>query len=184
MKEQYKNLVNFIFEVGILSHFKRSGFDFLGSCNQNISSHIFRTSIIGYMLASLNNNADAYKTAILCLFHDIPETRTGDINMFQKNYVTKDENKAAFDIFKNFKESKSFTCLIEEFNTGNSIEAIYARDADILELIFTLKEELDKGNNQAKYWIDHAIKRLDSNEAKEVSKQVLSTNFYDWWQKQ
>lgn len=181
MKDKYDNLVNFVFEVGMLSNFKRSGFDFLGSCNQNISSHIFRTAIIGFMLSMENSEADANKTAILCLFHDIPETRTGDINMFQKEYVVKNEKKAISDIFKNFEHSKFYVDLIDEFNNGNSIEAIYARDADVLELIFTLKEELDKGNKQAEIWIENAVKRLNSKEAKNFASKVLSVKYYDWW---
>ncbi len=181
MKDKYDDLVNFIFEVGILSNFKRSGFDFLGSCNQNISSHIFRTAIIGFMLSMENSKADANKTAILCLFHDIPETRTGDINMFQKEYVIKNEKKAISDIFQNFEYSQFYVDLIEEFNNGNSIEAIYARDADVLELIFTLKVELDKGNKQAEIWIENAVKRLNSKEAKNFVDKVISVKYYDWW---
>ena len=72
MKDKYDNLVNFIFEVGMLSNFKRSGFDFLGSCNQNISSHIFRTAIIGFMLSMENSEADANKTAILRFINFFP----------------------------------------------------------------------------------------------------------------
>ena len=42
----FKNIASFIFETGLLNNFKRSGFDFLGTSNQNIASHSFRASII------------------------------------------------------------------------------------------------------------------------------------------
>lgn len=84
----YNQIVSFIFEAGLLNRFKRSGFDFLGTGNQNISSHSFRTAVISYILAE-KLNADSSKVVLLSLFHDIPETRTGDINHFQKKYVEK-----------------------------------------------------------------------------------------------
>ena len=84
----FKNIASFIFETGLLNNFKRSGFDFLGTCNQNIASHSFRASIIAFILAK-RLNADENKAVILTLFHDIPETRTGDINYFQKNIQRK-----------------------------------------------------------------------------------------------
>ena len=77
----FKNFSSFIYEVGLLNNFKRSGFDFLGTGSQNIASHSFRASIIAYLLAK-RLKADENKAVILTLFHDIPETRTGDINYF------------------------------------------------------------------------------------------------------
>ena len=47
----HNQIVAFIFETGLLNRFKRSGFDFLGTGNQNISSHSYRTAIISYILA-------------------------------------------------------------------------------------------------------------------------------------
>lgn len=84
----HNQIVAFIFETGLLNRFKRSGFDFLGTGNQNISSHSYRTAIISYILAE-RLNADSDRAVLLSLFHDIPETRTGDINYFQKHYTEK-----------------------------------------------------------------------------------------------
>lgn len=174
------NIASFIFEVGLLNNFKRSGFDFLGSCNQNISSHSFRASIIAYVLAR-KLKADENKAVILTLFHDIPETRTGDINYFQKQYTKKDETKAVNDIALNIPELSSLVDLNMEFNAGESIESKIAKDADVLELIFTLKEELDKGNQQADIWIKDAVKRLMLDESRNIISAALNMKSYDWW---
>ena len=181
MSAFYDNMAKFFFEVGILSRFKRSGFDFLGTGNQNIASHIFRTAIIGYMLASADSEADADKTALLCLFHDLPETRTGDINSYQKDYTTKDEKKAASHMFRCVPNPVRCEGFIDEFNNGTGKEAVYARDADVLELILTLKEELDNGNLQARLWIDGAIKRLATDEARSIAEKAMAMKSYDWW---
>lgn len=176
----YKKIVSFIFETGLLNRFKRSGFDFLGSGNQNISSHSFRTSIISYVLAK-RLKADSSIAVLLSLFHDIPETRTGDINYFQKKYIEKDELKAVNDIADNFPELEELPEMINKFNNDESIEAVIARDADVLELIFTLKEEQDAGNLQAEIWIKDAIKRLKLDESIKIAETALSVKSYDWW---
>ena len=181
MSDFSDSMAKFFFEVGILSRFKRSGLDFLGTGNQNIASHIFRTAVIGYMLAVADAEADEAKTALLCLFHDLPETRTGDINQYQKNYVVKDEGRAAFDMFKGVPNPKECEGYIHEFNNGTSKEALFARDADVLELILTLKEEFDNGNNQAKIWINKALDRLVTQEAHDIADRVISMKSYDWW---
>ena len=176
----YNQIVSFIFEAGLLNRFKRSGFDFLGTGNQNISSHSFRSAVISYILAE-KLNADSSKAVLLSLFHDIPETRTGDINHFQKKYVEKNEMKAVEDIAEDIKELSSLPSFISEFNNGSSIEAEIARDADILELIFTLKEELDNGNKQAEIWLKGALKRLKLDESIKIAETALSVKSYDWW---
>ncbi len=176
----YNQIVSFIFEAGLLNRFKRSGFDFLGTGNQNISSHSFRTAVISYILAE-KLNADSSKAVLLSLFHDIPETRTGDINHFQKKYVEKNEMKAVEDIAEDIKELSSLPSFISEFNNGSNIEAEIARDADILELIFTLKEELDNGNKQTEIWLKGALKRLKLDESIKIAETALSVKSYDWW---
>ena len=176
----FKNIASFIFETGLLNNFKRSGFDFLGTCNQNIASHSFRASIIAYILAK-RLNADENKAVILTLFHDIPETRTGDINYFQRKYTEKNETKAVEDIASIITELNDLVGLNNEFNHGESIEAKVAQDADVLELIFTLKEELDKGNKQAEIWAKDALKRLKLSDSIEIAETALSVKSYDWW---
>ncbi len=176
----HNQIVAFIFETGLLNRYKRSGFDFLGTGNQNISSHSYRTAIISYILAE-RLNADSSRVVLLSLFHDIPETRTGDINYFQKHYTEKKEMKAVEDIAENIKELSLLPDLILEFNNGSSIEAEIVRDADILELIFTLKEELDSGNKQAEIWIKNSLKRLKLIDSIKIAETALSVKSYDWW---
>lgn len=182
MNGSNKDIADFFFETGMLARFKRSGFDFLGTGTQNIASHSFRMAVMGYTMASMVDGADAQKCALICLFHDIAETRTGDINHFQRKYVVKDEKSALADILKYLPVKEQVAGFCDEFEAGNSIESIIALDADVLELIFTLKEELDNGNLQAGSWIKGAIKRLRTDIAKDIAQKALERKSYDWWE--
>ena len=110
------------------------------------------------------------------LFNVIPH-----IDVFTENGYTKEEMKAVEDIAENIKELSLLPDLILEFNNGSSIEAEIVRDADILELIFTLKEELDSGNKQAEIWIKNSLKRLKLIDSIKIAETALSVKSYDWW---
>ena len=71
-----KSIVNFFFELGMLKKTPRSGFQFLGSGRESVADHAFRVAAIGYTLAKLNGEADAFTVILMCLFHDLPESLT------------------------------------------------------------------------------------------------------------
>jgi putative hydrolase of HD superfamily len=56
--ENIKNIVNFLFEAGILSKTPRSGFHFLGTGKQSVAEHTMRTVYVGYVLGMLDGNVD------------------------------------------------------------------------------------------------------------------------------
>ncbi len=86
----HKNVVNFFFELGMLKKTPRSGFQFLGSGGESVADHSFRMTLIGYSLAKMSPGVDLFKVVCLCLFHDAPEARTGDMNYVNKQYVRRD----------------------------------------------------------------------------------------------
>jgi len=61
MKKDIKPIINFLFEVGILSKTPRSGFHFLGSGEQSVAEHVHRTLYAGYVLATLEGSVDMGK---------------------------------------------------------------------------------------------------------------------------
>ena len=136
-----KNIANFLFEAGMLKRTPRTGFQFLGSGAESVAEHIFRTSLIGYTLAQLDEEADAGRVVLLCLFHDIPEARTGDLNYVNKKYVKVDERKAVEDLARTLPFGDDYRSLHEEFAAKLTREACLAHDADQLEMILALKED-------------------------------------------
>ncbi len=176
-----KDIVNFLFEVGMLQKTPRTGFQFLGSGCESVAEHILRTIFIGYTLCKLEEEIDESRTLKLCLFHDLPEARTGDMNYVNKKYVAVDEQKAIRELTETLFFGEDIKACLEEFNAGETKEARIARDADQLALILQLKEYGDLGNKYSKDWIAFAIQRLCTENARETARRIMETDSSDWW---
>ncbi len=176
-----KNIANFLFEAGMLKRTPRTGFQFLGSGAESVAEHIFRTVYIGYTLGRLSNDTNTDRIIKMCLFHDLPEARTGDLNYVNKKYVKADVEKAVGDLAATVPFGDEIKELVDEFEKGESTEAQLAHDADQLELILALKEYKDLGNKYADEWLDFAIKRLKTDIARELSRTILDTDSSLWW---
>jgi putative hydrolase of HD superfamily len=176
-----RSLVNFLFEVGMLKKTPRTGYQFLGSGAESVAEHSFRTAIIGYLLSLQEPQADVKKATLMCLFHDLHEARTGDHNYVNKRYVQVDEEKALGDLAKDLPFGAEILSLSQEFNKGDSPEALISRDADQLDLILELKEQLDLGNKYASDWLGYALERLHTESARKMAQEILETDSTDWW---
>ena len=176
-----KNIANFLFEAGMLKRTPRTGFQFLGSGAESVAEHIFRTSLIGYTLARLDEEADAGRVVLLYLFHDIPEARTGDLNYVNKKYVKVDERKAVEDLARTLPFGDDYRSLHEEFSSKETREACLAHDADQLEMILALKEYKDLGNRYADEWYPATIKRLQTENARILAETIWETDSTRWW---
>ena len=176
-----KRIIDFFFELGMLKRTPRSGFQFLGSGGESVADHSFRTALIGYTLARLMGGVDTFKVVSLCLFHDVPEARTGDLNYVNKRYVTAREAEAVSAAAEGLPIGAEFKALIEEYREGRTEESKLVHDADTLDLILELKEQQDLGNAYAARWIDFARKRLQTPIGKELVEEILRTDSADWW---
>src|SRR3970282_1883709 len=171
-----KNIANFLFEAGMLKRTPRTGFQFLGSGAESVAEHIFRATYIGFVLGKISEGVNADKIIKMCLFHDLPETRTGDMNYVNKKYVTVDEKKAVKDLADTLFFGEDMESIINEFNEKKTREALLAHDADQLALILQLKEYGDLGNKYSHEWIAYALKRLPTDNAKKVAGAILDTD--------
>ena len=149
------SIANFLFEVGMLNKTPRSGYQFLGSGRESVAEHILRTIFVGYSLCKMDKSLDELRVLKMCLFHDLPEARTGDMNYVNKKYVEVDEEKA-----------------------------LIALDADQIALILQLKEYGDLGNKYSEEWIKYALQRLNTKEAKELAGEIIKTDSSNWWFKE
>lgn len=176
-----KNIANFLFESGMLKRTPRTGYQFLGSGAESVAEHIFRTSYIGFVLGKMSEGVNVDRIVKMCLFHDLPEARTGDMNYVNKKYVKVDERKAIDDLSAPLAFGGEIKELLLEFIEGTTKEALLARDADQLELILALKEYKDLGNTYADEWLAFSLKRLQTETARELSKVILETDSSLWW---
>jgi putative hydrolase of HD superfamily len=176
-----RDIANFLFEVGMLTKTPRTGFRFLGSGCESVAEHVLRTIFIGYTLCKLEADVDELKVLKICLVHDLPEARTGDMNYMYKKYVTVNEEKAIRELTETLFFGDEIKATIHEFNEKKTKEALIAHDADQLSLILQLKEYGDLGNKYTKDWIEFARKRLCTETAKKLAGSIINTDSSHWW---
>lgn len=174
--------VKFLYETGMLSKTPRSGFAFLGSGEQSVAEHSFRMTLVAYTLARLAKTPlNLQNLLLMCLFHDLPEARTGDLNYVNKKYVQADEEKVLKEIASTYPNGPEIKALIDEYNAAQTPEAILAHDADSLELMLALREEQEVGNKNAQKWLEKCQERLKTIEGIALGRQILSTHPSSWW---
>lgn len=176
-----KRVVQSLFEVGILSKTPRSGYHLMGSGTQSVAEHVNRVTYIGYVLASLEENVDILKVIKMCMFHDTAEGRVSDLNYVHQKYINPNEEAALKDFAKDLPFEEDILAAVQEYEERDSPEAIIAKDADNLEWILSLKEQIDTGNAKAGEWIGSAIQRLKSENAKKIAKEIMNSSSDDWW---
>jgi putative hydrolase of HD superfamily len=175
------SIANFLFEVGMLAKTPRSGFFFLGSGEQSVAEHLNRASYIGFTLAQMNGTVDTGKVVQMCLFHDIAEARVSDLNYVHQKYTERKEDEAVADLVKTLPFGNTIKEIIHEYEERKTLESKMAKDSDNLELILSLKEQLDIGNERAQSWIDRALERLVTDEAKQLASVIVKTESDSWW---
>ena len=162
-------IVDFLFEAGMLAKTPRSWSHFLGSGKQSIAEHISRAMYIGFALSQLSNRKlDEGKLLEMCLFHDFAEARTSDLNYIHQKYVQADEEKAVKDLVKSVPFGKKIWNVLNEYRKRESYESLLAKDADQLEFLLSLKEQIDVGNARAKTWVPSLLKRLKTQEKEKL----------------
>lgn len=176
-----ERIANFLFEAGMLKRTPRTGWQFLGSGQESVAEHVFRTAMIAYALASMAGDVDLNRVIRMTLFHDLPEARTGDLNYVNQKYVKVDESVAVDDMTHGLPFGDDIRDLLLEFREQKTPEAIVARDADNLEMLMQLKEHLDIGNRNAEEWIPFSEKRLKTDAAKALAKKILEGDSSAWW---
>lgn len=181
MANVHDAIVDFLFECGILSKTPRSFHHFLGTGHQSVAEHINRTMYVCYALASMRKGVRVERMLMMCLFHDFAEGRTSDLNYVHQKYVVANEKKAIKELTDSIPFGAGIHGLLDEYSKRRSVEAKLARDADQLELILSLKEQLDLGNSSARRWFPSALKRLKTPEAKTLAKKILRTDSSRWW---
>jgi putative hydrolase of HD superfamily len=182
-KKQNPNLdtINFFFEVGMLAKTPRSGFHFLGTGEQSVAEHVNRTTFIAYALAQMDKTADTLKVLKMALFHDISETRISDLNHIHQKYVERKEHSAVTDISDSVPFGNDMFQTLTEYEKRDSKESLLVKDADTLEWLLALKEQVDTGNTRALAWMKDGMKRLKTKQGIELGKAILSINSNDWW---
>ena len=176
-----KGIADLVFEALFLKHVPRTGYQFLGTGKESVAEHIYAVTFIAFVFSKLEPAANAERLLTMCLVHDLPEARTGDLNYVQKRYVQSDQQAALTDALGDIEWAPQIEELIAEFDAGTTLEANLARDADQLALLVDLKALQDLGYQTPQQWLPHVRQRLNTEIAKNLADKLMNTSRNEWW---
>jgi 5'-deoxynucleotidase YfbR-like HD superfamily hydrolase len=173
----------FLFEMGHLKHVPRAGWLLLGiSQPETVAEHSFRVGIVGMELATLEG-ADVGRTAALCILHDAHETRIGDVPSVGRAYVTTavpeaisaHQTSAMPDAM-----AKVFQDLTAEYEAGETLESLVARDADKIETLLQAVEYQAQGHDTSA-WRETSTAALRTDSARQLAQAINAADPHSWW---
>ena len=177
----FTKLVNFMFEVQLLSSVERSGYRVLGGVKQSVTEHCYNMAMFAYAISQILPDIDSFKLMKMCLFHDLPEVRTGDQHYINKKYVQADEEQVILDQSESLIDGAEYIQLLREFNAGETLEAQIAKDIDQLEFLLILKRAKDIGHNDADRWAYYGQQRVKTEIGKRIAEAIKNTRSDAWW---
>lgn len=188
-KKQLRKLTSFFYEIGTLRRILRAHQQALlvHDPTDNIASHSFRSAFIGYFMAE-ELRADADKVLKMCLLHDIEEIRTNDHNWIHRRYTKVFDDEVRQEQLDDFPGAKDLLEVADEYAARQTPEARIAKDADLLDQLFLLKEYAWQGNREAARWLDPKGKEGSQQErqmhtalAKSLAKELKAQDPSLWW---
>jgi putative hydrolase of HD superfamily len=183
MPDELTPLTGFVYEIGLLKRYKRTGWLVAGvSDPESIADHSFRAAALAGIIAALEG-ADPERAALLSLFHDSQETRLTDIPYLAKWYVTRAPNeKVTADQMRGLPApvADMISGSVAEYEEKTSLEARCARDADKLECLIQAVEYREQGNQNVQPWIDSSLAALQTPSGKKLAAEALQTRSLDW----
>ena|SRR3989338_1315278 len=179
-----RDLAMFLFEIGTLRKIVRAHRQALltDDLSDNIASHSFRVALIGWSLAKLEG-VNPYKVVMMCLLHDLGESRSGDQNWINKKFVKVFDQEIGRAQLSRLPDSAEAMNLLAEYEARKSTAAKVAKDADLVDQILLLKEYEWQGNQEAARWLQgsHKIKALKTQSAKRVAREIMIQRPSNWW---
>ncbi|MER7045369.1 HD domain-containing protein [Streptomyces jumonjinensis] len=160
---------SFISEMGVLKRVARTGWWFTGNkAPESVAEHSFRVGVIGSVLAMMEG-VDPARVALLCLFRDSQETRVGDIPHSGRKYLKAAPNREVpADPVANAHPAvrTGVQGALDEYEAGETSEAVVARDADKPERLVQAVEYREQGYSLTQNWIDTSLASLKTTSAK------------------
>ncbi len=186
-RSKIKEFIRFFHEMGQLKRVKHTGFKVIGCADSQVGSvadHSWRTAVIAFVLAKMEKYDDPYRVVTIAVFHDMLETRIGDLHKIASMYVKRDKKQILRDQVKDMGDVGSAIydlASVCDYAEGD-VAGIIARDADILETAVSAKELYDLGYEPAKRWVDFAKNRLKTKSAKQLLEKLYDTyESFLWW---
>lgn len=183
MSDELRDTTGFLYEIGLLKRYKRTGWSQVGvPLPESVADHSFRVSVIASVLAAMEG-ANSQRAAFLALWHDSQETRTTDLPHLTKNYVSTAANEQVTrDQVAPLPPSVAgmISTAVAEYEAAETQEARCARDADKLECLLQAREYQEQGHTNVQAWIDSSLAALTTASAKQLAHEAMAQNSLDW----
>ena len=183
MSDQLRDTTGFLYEIGLLKRYKRTGWSLAGVPSpESVADHSFRASVIASVIAVMEG-ADPQRAAFLALWHDSQETRTTDIPHLTKNYVSVARNEQVTqDQVAPLPPPVAgmISAAVAEYEAGETLEARCARDADKLDCLLQAREYQEQGHANVQPWIDTSVAALGAPSAKQIADEAITQNSLGW----
>ena len=171
-----QEIVDFLFEVGMLKLIPRSGWFKVGiRYPESVAEHSFRTALMAFLITYFETGDfdKACKAGVLGLIHDLNEARTLDLHKLSRKYVNVDESvlKEQLKILPKELRNK----IEKEFE---ELE-VFVKDADRLELLFQAKEYSEVYPSAMEYTKNL---KFETETAKRLA-EVARSSDHRWWLK-
>lgn len=177
---------NIIYEAANVKRMLRTGWQRLGDNEEGVGEHSFMTAVIAYFLGrQIQASADASRTVsmekimLMSIFHDFHEGRTGEMDKMAKRYMTRHEDIANEDIFREI--DASLLDLLNEYEARESLDAQIVYEANVIAFGVECRILMERGNTHAKEWMDGNSKRVRLPESVELMESLAATDSQDWW---
>lgn len=177
--------VDLLFEVGTMRHISRSWSQFGGLQFANVAEHSYRVVWIALVLAR-DEGADIAKTLQMAMIHDLPETRTGDGNYVNREYVAYNEVGAVKDSLAGTPLESELLPLWREYKDRETLEARIVKDADTLDCDLELRELKSRGSDLPEVLQDtrmRAFEQLHTATARRLFREIEGASCHDWHKK-
>lgn len=181
-------VAKFAYETGQLKQLQRAGWLLAGVRDpESVAEHSFRVGVLAYIIAVLEG-ADPDRAAALGLFHDLPETRIGDVPSVGRPYVTTAApHDVATDQVAELPAALAahIVALIDEHEGAKTAaataESRCSRDADKLDCLLQAREYQSQGNQLMQPWIDSMVEAVSTETGKRLAAAAQEISPGAWW---
>jgi len=177
-------VVAFLQEAGHLRHVPRTGWALGGVADpESVAEHSYGTAVIAYVVA-LCEGANPERAAALAVFHDLPETRIGDVPSVGKPYVqTASAARVITDQTAGLPDdiATAIRRLVVEFEDRSTVEAQCAKDADRLDCLLRARVEQARGHQNLQPWVDTMVAGMQTPTGKRLASAAAEVPVNEWW---
>lgn len=177
-------LASLAFELGVLKRLRRTGWSHAGVRDaESVADHSMRVAQLASLIAA-EEGADPGRAALLAVWHDSQETRTGDIPHTARPYMAARIEPQAItaDQVSGLPDGAAtmVRTTVAEYETQSTLEATCARDADKLECLIQAVEYQAAGYSGVQGWITSSRSAIRTRTAERIADAAVRISPLAW----